>query len=142
MQAAAIALPIIAAGASLASGFGQAASMRSQAKMAEAQAKGYRLQGDQQAAARSVQLNDTLSAINAIRAQRNLSDASPGALLIRNKRIRENFDAGNAERLSAYQAESSAKGQARQLKRAAPFAILGGIGSASASLAAGFEQDE
>lgn len=132
------AISFLAAPLSLASGLGQARALRTEAAQLERVRADEALKGKQISAIRREQVNEALATIDAIRASRGLSIDGPGGVNIRRvnrDRARENE---NAEVLSSKNRQETLKTQAALKRRAAPFAILSGVGGAVSSLATGF----
>lgn len=128
------ALAVVSAGASIAGGIGERAALKTQARHLEFQAKAERLRGKQISAARREGLNETLAAIDSIRQSRGLDAEGLGSLAIRRKQ-RENSQANeNAEVLSSNLREVDLRAEAAAKRRAAPFALLGGVASAAGTL--------
>lgn len=121
----------IAAGSSLASGFSSASAMKSQAKEADYNARNMELQGKQMSAARRDQLNQSFAAIDAIRATRNVATGSPTDLAVRKDFRKRAYEAEDAEQLGVRVGVVGARTRSSELKRAAPFAVIGGIGEAA-----------
>lgn len=128
-------LASVSALGSIAGGFGQAAALKTEARNLEFQAKAERLRGKQISAQRRDQLNETLSAIDSIRASRGLATDSLGGMAIRAKQREVSRNNENSEVLTSKFRETDLKAQARSRRRAAPFAIIAGFAGAAGSLA-------
>lgn len=129
------AFPIIGAGLSLASGFGQARALKTEAAQIERVREDEKVKAKQISAIRREETNQALATIDAVRAARGLSiDSGSGSNLRRValSRARENE---NAEQLSSKNRQETLKTQAALKRRAAPFAILSGVAGATSSLA-------
>ena len=127
------ALQVIPVVGSLAQGLGQRAALKSETKSLEYQARGERLRGQQISAVRRQELNEVLATIDSIRVARGLSIDSPGSANIRRTTRKNSQTNENAEVLSSKFRETDIKTQAAAKRRAAPFALLAGIASSSAS---------
>lgn len=121
----------VAAVSSLASGASQAASLKSQAKEADYNARNMELQGKQMSAARREQLNQSFAAIDAIRASRNVASGSPTDLAVRKDLRKRSYEAEDAEQLGVRVGVLGMRTRAAEARRAAPFAIISGIGDAA-----------
>lgn len=118
----------------LVQGLGQKAALKSEAKSLEYQARAEKLRGKQISAVRRQELNETLATIDSIRVSRGLSIDSPGGANIRRQNRVVSQTNENAEVLSSKFRETDIKTQAAAKRRAAPFALLGGVMNAAGSL--------
>lgn len=125
------AVPIVG---SLAQGLGQRAALKSQAKHLEYQANAERIRGKQISEVRRQELSEALATIDTMRVGRGLSMDSPTAVALRRRTTQNSRNNENAEVLSSKFRETDLKTQAAAKRRAAPFALIGGITNA-ASLA-------
>lgn len=129
-----ILLPVLATtaiGSSLLSGFSQASALKSQAKEAEYNARNADLQASQASAERRKQLNESFAAIDAIRAQRNVASGSPTDMAIRQDFRKRSYEAEDAEQLGIRIGAVGMRTRAAEARRAAPFAVIAGIGQAA-----------
>jgi len=125
----------VSGAASIASGFSRRAALKSQAKSAEFEAQIAELRADQASADRRAELNDTIAAINTIRAARGVSGDSPNAAAIRAQARRESRRAESREVLGERLGAVSKRTETSSLRRAAPFAVIGGIAEGLPSFA-------
>lgn len=126
------AVPVVG---SIVGGLGQRAALKSEAKSLEYQARAERLRGKQISAQRRAELNEALASIDAIRVGRGLGLDSPGGANLRRVNVRNAETNENAEVLSSKFRETDLKTAAAAKRRAAPFALIGGIANAASSLA-------
>lgn len=129
------ALQLPSVGFSLASGLEQSRGLKTQARSLEDAARIERLRGKQISAARREELVTSLSALDAFRAGSGLSVDSPSALAARDRVLSDAFEAENADLLGSNLREQSLLQQAASRRRAAPFAVLGGVTQALSGLA-------
>ena len=133
-QAAAIGGTVAQAGLSILSGFGQRAQMRSEAKAAQYEARVAELRGKQVSANETQRLNEALSAIESIRAGRNVGADSATGAAIREDRRRKSAQQENVGVLSERLDAVSKRNRARALKNAGDWAVVGGFGEALGTL--------
>lgn len=132
------AFSIVGAGASLMGGFSQARALKTEAAQLERVRRDEKVQAKQLSALRREQANQALATIDAVRAARGLSIDSPGGVNIRRVNLQRARDNENAEQLTSKNRQETLKTQAALKRRAAPFAILSGVGAAASSLAQEF----
>ncbi|MBI1359873.1 MAG: hypothetical protein GC155_06255 [Alphaproteobacteria bacterium] len=134
---AALGLAAVSAVASLVSGAKQSQALKEQSLQAEYNARNLELQGQQVSAQRRAELNQSLSTIDAIRAGRNVASGSPTELAVKSDFRQRSRDAENQDVLAYRVGAFGTRYKGDQARRAAPFAIVGGIGQAAGSLAGG-----
>lgn len=117
-------------GMSILSGFGQRAQARSAAKAAQYEARVAELRGKQVSANETQRLNEALSAIESIRAGRNVGADSATGAAIREDRRRKSAQQENVGVLSERMDAVSKRNRARALKAAGDWAVVGGFGQA------------
>lgn len=114
--------------APLAAGFSASEGLKAQAFEADYNARNMELQGKQLSATRREELNRSFAALDAIRAGRNTSTGSPTDLAIRRDLRRRTRAAEDAEQLGVRVGVYGQRLRAAEYRRAAPFAMLKGVG--------------
>jgi len=111
----------------IAEGFAKRKAMKQQADAKRYNARIAKLRGKQIGADMAEDLTKTLGAISAIRAGRGVRNDSPTARAIREDRRRDAADATNRAVLGEEVTAFNFMNEARQLDKAAPWALAGGF---------------
>lgn len=133
----AAALPVISGGFSIAKGFAQAKGLKREAKELELQRRDQDLAGRQQSSIHRQNLNTALNTIEAVRATRNVRD-SFGTAVAREENLDNAISNENIAVLNSNLRRDALGRAAASKRRAAPFALAGGLLQGANTIAGSF----